>query len=44
MSVIRKLERRYAFKIGLMKYARIFAKKNLEEIIYAIPLPEKSGV
>ena len=44
MSVIRKLERRYVFKTGLMKIARIFAKSNLEEIIFVIPLPGKNDV
>ena len=38
------MERRYAFKIGLMKIARIFAKSNLEEIIYVTLLPGKNGV
>ena len=38
------MERRYAFKIGLMKIAQIFAKSNQEEIIYVTPLPGKNGV
>ena len=44
ISVIRKMERRYAFKTGLMKIAQIFKKSNQEEIIYVTPLPGKNGV
>ena len=44
ISVIRKLEAKYVFKIGLMKIARNFVKSNLEEIIFVIPLPGKNDV
>ena len=44
ISVIRKLETKYVFKIGLMKIARNFVKSNLEEIIFVIPLPGKNDV